>query len=46
MITFPSLNIELNINSVAFTIGNIEVYWYAIIIVTAIVIAMRNNENK
>lgn len=49
MITFPSLNIELQINPVALTIGNIEIYWYAIIIVVAIIMAlevMKINDNK
>lgn len=33
-ISFPKLNISLNISPVAFTIGIREVYWYALIILT------------
>lgn len=34
VISFPKLNITLNINPVAFTIGAKEIYWYALIILT------------
>lgn len=49
MITFPELNLEFNINKVAFSFFNINIYWYAIIIVLAIIIALiilKINENK
>jgi len=48
-ITFPGIGLELNINKIAFTIGNIEIYWYAIIIVSAITIAIflcKKNDGK
>lgn len=37
---FPSLGLYFNINPVAFTIGNISVYWYGIIIALAIIIGL------
>ena len=39
-ITFPLLNLELNINKIAFEIFGVPVYWYAILIVVSIVIAL------
>ena len=33
-ISFPKLGIELNIDPVAFMVGNKEIFWYAIIILT------------
>lgn len=39
-ITFPLLNIELNISPTAFTIFGIDIYWYAIIMVSAFIIAI------
>lgn len=39
-ITFPLLNLELNINKTAFTICGVPVYWYAILIVASIGIAL------
>lgn len=39
-ITFPGLNLEFNISRVAFKIFGIEIYWYAILMVTAMVIAI------
>ncbi len=39
-ITFPGLNLEFNISKVAFKIGNLSIYWYAILIVTAFVIGL------
>lgn len=38
-ITFPEINLKLNINKIAFTIGKIQIYSYAICIVIAILIA-------
>lgn len=37
---FPSLGLYFNINPVAFTIGNVSVYWYGIIIAFAIIIGL------
>lgn len=38
-ISFPGINLNLNINKIAFTIGNTQIYSYAICIVIAILIA-------
>lgn len=49
MITFPSMNLQFNISPIAIRIGCIDIYWYAIIIVLAIVMAVLNlkiSENK
>ena len=40
IIKFPGLNIELNISRIAFSIKNIDIYWYGIIIAVAIIIAI------
>ncbi len=37
-IAFPKLNLEFNINPVAFTIGGLSVRWYGIIIAVALVL--------
>ena len=39
-ITFPNLNLEFNINPVATTVFGKDVYWYGIIIMTGIVLAL------
>lgn len=40
-VSFPGLGIgELNINNVAFKIGNFEIYWYAIIIAIGFILAV------
>lgn len=39
-VSFPLLNLKLNIEPVAFSIFGIEVYWYAIFIVSAIIIGI------
>lgn len=39
-ITFPELNLEFNINRIALSIGNINIYWYAILMVSAFVISL------
>lgn len=39
-VTFPLLNLDLRFSDVAFSIFGIEIYWYAIMIVTAIVVAL------
>ena len=39
-ITFPAFNINLSISRTAFTIGGIHIYWYAIFIAMAILIAI------
>lgn len=40
IVTFPGLNLEFNISRVAFKIFGIEIYWYSILIVTALIIAL------
>lgn len=39
-ILFPGLNLEFNISRIAFSINNIDIYWYAILMVSAFVIAL------
>lgn len=39
-ITFPLLNLQLHINKIAFTIFGINIYWYAILIVASIILAL------
>jgi len=39
-IAFPGLNLKFSISKVAFNIGNVEVYWYAIIMVLAFIIGL------
>lgn len=38
-ISFPGLGIEFNINRVAFSLFGFDIYWYALIIATGIIIA-------
>ena len=49
IITFPGLNLKFNISRIAFSINSIHIYWYAILIVLSIVIALiifRINDRK
>ena len=49
MVTFPGLGIELNVNRVVFNIFGIDIYWYAILIVSAILISfviLKMNDKK
>ena len=39
-ITFPLFNLKLQISRIAFSIGNINIYWYAILIVSAFIIGV------
>lgn len=39
-VTFPNFGIDININPIAFSIGSIQVHWYAIIIVVGLLLAM------
>ena len=39
-ITFPAFNINLTISKIAFSIGNINIYWYGIFIGLAFLIAI------
>ncbi|MBE5812667.1 MAG: prolipoprotein diacylglyceryl transferase [Clostridiales bacterium] len=48
-IAFPNFNIYLNINKIAFSIGDIHIYWYGIIIACAVLICLFlacKNNNK
>ena len=49
MVTFPLLNLELNLSPIAFSIFGLSVSWYAIITVIAIIIGMvlcKKNDGK
>ena len=39
-IAFPSLGLEFEINRVAFSLGSIDIYWYAVIIATGFLLAI------
>ena len=39
-ITFPGLNLNFEISRIAFSVGNIDIYWYAIIMASAFIIAI------
>ena len=39
-VSFPGLGLEFEINRVAFSIGSIDIYWYAIIIATGFCLAL------
>ena len=39
-ITFPGLGLELNISKIAFSIFDIKIAWYAILIVASLIIAL------
>lgn len=39
-ISFPNLNLFFNVNPIAFSIGQINVYWYGILIALAIIIGL------
>ncbi len=38
MIEFPNLNLQFYVNKVAFSIGSVSVHWYALIILTGVVL--------
>ena len=40
VISFPGLGLEFEINRVAFSLGSIDIYWYAIIIATGFMLAL------
>ena len=40
LISFPGLGIELEVNRVAFSLGSIDIYWYAVIIATGFLLAI------
>lgn len=39
-ITFPGLNLNFEISRIAFSICNIDIYWYAILMTSAFIIAL------
>ena len=39
-ITFPGLNLKMQISRIAFSIGNIDIYWYAIFMMFAFIISL------
>ncbi len=39
-IIFPSLNLKMQISEIAFSIGNIHIYWYAILMVFAFLVSI------
>lgn len=39
-ITFPLLNLKLQVSRIAFSIGNIDIYWYAILMMSAFAISL------
>ncbi|HPD88047.1 MAG TPA: prolipoprotein diacylglyceryl transferase [Oscillospiraceae bacterium] len=39
-VSFPGLGLEFELNRVAFSIGGMDIYWYAIIIATGFVLAL------
>ena len=39
-ISFPGLGLEFEISRVAFSIGSIDIYWYAVIIATGFLLAL------
>ncbi len=39
-ITFPGLNFKIKLSRIAFSIGNIDIYWYAILMMSAFIIAL------
>ena len=40
VISFPGLGFEVAVNRVAFSIGSIDIYWYAVIIATGFLLAL------
>jgi len=39
-VSFPNLNLYFNINPIAFSFGNINIYWYGILIATAVILGL------
>ena len=39
-ITFPAINLKLEISRIAFSVNNINVYWYAILIISGFIIGL------
>ena len=45
-VTFPGLGLEFNIKQIAFSIGNFSIYWYAILMMSAFLVAIIIAKNK
>lgn len=39
-VTFPLLNLKLELSRIAFSIGHIDIYWYAVLMMSAFIIAL------
>ena len=39
-ISFPNLGLDFSINRAAFSIGNVNIYWYGLIIALGMIIAL------
>lgn len=39
-ITFPMLNLKLQVSRIAFSIGNVDIYWYAILMMSAFLVGL------
>ncbi|MDO5556327.1 MAG: hypothetical protein Q4G09_06970 [Clostridia bacterium] len=39
-ISFPGLNLKFEISPIAFSVNNIDIYWYAIFMVFAFIVAL------
>ena len=39
-VTFPLINLKLQLSRIAFSIGNVDIYWYAILMMSAFIIAL------
>ena len=49
LVEFPLINLKLQLNRIALKIGNIEIYWYAILITLAFIVALliyKKNDGK
>ena len=40
IVKFPAINLVLNIKKVAFTLFGLEIYWYSVLIISAMIIAL------
>lgn len=40
ILSFPKMGLSLTLNRIAFSIGNIDIYWYAIIIMVGVVVSL------
>ena len=39
-VTFPVINLKINMSQIAFSIGNLDIYWYAILMMSAFIISL------